>query len=171
MQSGLTGKQRHVWNVIELDGKWYAVDVTWDDNDATQKKGIEFVSHKYFNAPEEIMKVTHKWDEINETEQIERWLDDKYFYLTPEVTDTAFGYYFNTVKDAIGFISTSLIHNRKSIRVMAYRNDRRFDDIKLVNIVIDSNLTRARKGISYYNIYQRHGNYSFYSIEVKSVRR
>ncbi|MBQ7456479.1 MAG: hypothetical protein IJS54_02555 [Desulfovibrio sp.] len=170
MQSGKTGTQRHVWNIIELNGKWYAVDVTWDDSDATQRKGISFVSHKYFNAPKEILRTTHNWDNIDETESIEPYLDKNYFYLTDEADDLTFGHYFNSVQDAIRFVSKSLIRNKRSIRVMAYRNDKRFDDIKLVNVIIDSNLKRARAGISYYNIYQRHGNYAFYSVEVKMDR-
>ncbi len=170
MQSGLTGKQRHVWNVVEHNGRWYAVDVTWDDNDATQKKGIQFVSHKYFNAPSEILKLTHSWEEINETETIEPYLDENYFYLTPEADDTTFGYFFKNPKDAVLFIATSLIEGQKSIRVMSVRNDKRFDDVKLVNTVIDSNLVRARKSISYYNIFQKHGKFAFYSIEVKEKK-
>ncbi|MBQ7608988.1 MAG: hypothetical protein IJU76_13640 [Desulfovibrionaceae bacterium] len=170
MQSGLTGKQRHVWNVVEHNGRWYAVDVTWDDNDAAQKKGIQFVSHKYFNAPAEIIRTTHTWEKINETKRIEPYLDENYFYLTQEVNDTTFGYFFSNPKDAVQFISDALIRNKKSIRVMAVRNDKRFDDVKLVNVVIDSNLVRARKAISYYNIYQKHGKYAFYSIEVKSSK-
>ena len=30
-----TGAANHMWNAIKLDGKWYAVDVTWDDCDMT----------------------------------------------------------------------------------------------------------------------------------------
>ena len=25
------GSERHMWNIVKIDGKWYAVDVTWDD--------------------------------------------------------------------------------------------------------------------------------------------
>ncbi|WP_156010729.1 transglutaminase domain-containing protein [Streptococcus ruminantium] len=28
---GPAGGERHLWNVVELDGKWYHVDATWDD--------------------------------------------------------------------------------------------------------------------------------------------
>ncbi|WP_155997839.1 YSIRK-type signal peptide-containing protein [Streptococcus ruminantium] len=28
---GPVGSERHLWNVVELDGKWYHVDATWDD--------------------------------------------------------------------------------------------------------------------------------------------
>lgn len=35
----------HLWNIIELDGKWYNVDVTWDDP-TPEKPG--YVRHDYF---------------------------------------------------------------------------------------------------------------------------
>ena len=171
MQSGVAGKQKHVWNVIEIDGKWYAVDVTWDDNDANEKRKFSFISHKYFNASEDIMRVTHSWDEVNETEPLEKYIDNNYFYLTPEVYDFTFGYYFSTPREAINYIGLALIKSKTSIRVMARRTDKRYDEIKFVNLIIDSVLTRARKSISYYTIVQRHGNYVYYSIEVKKNRK
>ncbi len=41
----LTGMQ-HQWNAVELDGKWYAVDCTWDD--PTGSGSLAFVRHDYF---------------------------------------------------------------------------------------------------------------------------
>lgn len=45
-----TGKtEAHMWNYVKLDGKWYAVDVTWDDpiivGSTSSKKSIR---HDYF---------------------------------------------------------------------------------------------------------------------------
>ena len=38
----------HTWNMIQLDNKWYHVDITWDDP-SFNKKDIEgYVSHDYF---------------------------------------------------------------------------------------------------------------------------
>lgn len=35
----------HIWNYVQIEGKWYHVDVTWDD--PTRDK-IGYVSHEYF---------------------------------------------------------------------------------------------------------------------------
>lgn len=35
----------HTWNLVQLDGKWYHVDVTWDDPSPDR---YGFVSHEYF---------------------------------------------------------------------------------------------------------------------------
>ena len=39
---GLMTSETHMWNIVLLDGKWYCVDATWDDN------GGEDVDDKYF---------------------------------------------------------------------------------------------------------------------------
>ena len=31
--TGLSRGQGHAWNVVEIDGKWYYVDLTWNDGD------------------------------------------------------------------------------------------------------------------------------------------
>lgn len=36
----------HIWNAVYLDGKWYHLDLTWDDGRYTS--GKSFLSHKYF---------------------------------------------------------------------------------------------------------------------------
>jgi hypothetical protein len=35
----------HVWNVVELDGEWYHIDLTWDD--PVLSNGKNMISHKY----------------------------------------------------------------------------------------------------------------------------
>ena len=36
----------HVWNAVLLDGKWYHLDLTWDDPVTSNKKDI--LQHEYF---------------------------------------------------------------------------------------------------------------------------
>lgn len=44
----------HMWNVVEIDGKWYHVDVTWDD---PKNKDGDYIGYTYFNlSQEEILK-------------------------------------------------------------------------------------------------------------------
>ena len=166
MQSGIASKQKHVWNVIEINGKWYAVDVTWDDND-TRNQNYTFISHKYFNAPKEIMLHTHRWREQDITQEIEKDLDKAYFYCTDEVSTYVFGNYFDTTRDAIQFITNQLIHGRQSLRIMVYRDDPRYDQIKFLNFQINRVLSAARKPLSFYTILQKHGDYIYISIDVK----
>ena len=49
----------HTWNAIELDGKSYVVDATWDD-DSFGMNGASYTTYIYFNAPREIARATHQ---------------------------------------------------------------------------------------------------------------
>ncbi len=43
----LPGNKGHAWNLVRLDGLWYAVDVTWDD----MLGGASDEEHAFFNLP------------------------------------------------------------------------------------------------------------------------
>ena len=49
--------ESHAWNIVELDGVFTLVDVTWDDM-------TDIVSHLYFNITDEMIKRDHETDEI-----------------------------------------------------------------------------------------------------------
>lgn len=42
----------HGWNVVEIDGKWYHTDLTWNDGDT-------YVCHSHFNVPTEVIEIDH----------------------------------------------------------------------------------------------------------------
>lgn len=52
----------HAWNLVELNGKWYHLDATWDDPKPDQG---DDTLHPYFNVTDEIMEKTHTWEEEN----------------------------------------------------------------------------------------------------------
>lgn len=41
----------HAWNLVQIEGQWYHVDVTWDDAGG----------HQYFLKSDSFMKRTHSW--------------------------------------------------------------------------------------------------------------
>ena len=68
---------RHVWSLVQLDGAWYHVDVTWDDSTWFAKSG-----RKYFCISEEKMKSAElrhleKYDPETEQEQVLYTLTDE----------------------------------------------------------------------------------------------
>ena len=44
----------HAWNQVKINGKWYNVDVTWDDSLP--------VSHQYFRLTDDEISRDHQWD-------------------------------------------------------------------------------------------------------------
>ena len=38
--------EMHVWNVVEINGRWYHIDLTWDDPVASD--GRNYLDHSYF---------------------------------------------------------------------------------------------------------------------------
>lgn len=49
--------EAHAWNMVEIDGKYYYVDVTWDDFNSTKNGGINYV---YFCMPASKFTSSHK---------------------------------------------------------------------------------------------------------------
>lgn len=94
-------REHHAWNVVDIDGNPYQVDVTWDIG---ASKGR--VSYDYFNVTDEIIGKTHKLeDEVPECTS----LKDNYFernkltfksksqliaYITREITQGQTEFYF-----------------------------------------------------------------------------
>lgn len=52
--------ENHAWNYVELDGKWYAVDVTWDDPIITNGGSLtNKIKYAYFLKGSETMSKNH----------------------------------------------------------------------------------------------------------------
>ncbi len=83
---GRAEDEAHMWNVVEVFGEWYEVDVTWDDAD---DKGPFY---HYFNITTTQMQKTHK--RYNEITADERGIDLdglKYNLNPPQCTATEYG--------------------------------------------------------------------------------
>ena len=66
----------HVVNVIELDGSWYLVDATFNDNG--DPSGVQ-VSYRLFNAG--VDKCTeYTWENVMERHTLARESDEHYYY-------------------------------------------------------------------------------------------
>ncbi len=52
----------HAWNMVALDGRWYHVDVTWDDPIPDQKGKVQY---KYFLITDEMLSADHSWNTNN----------------------------------------------------------------------------------------------------------
>ena len=55
--SGTT--ETHAWNQVKVDGKWYNIDVTWDDPVANGDIGFDNLRYKYFLVPDSVIANDH----------------------------------------------------------------------------------------------------------------
>lgn len=82
--------ETHMWNVVRLDGKDYALDATWDDAVGQHHNGY-FVSHRYFNRTKDQMASDHVPNVASEWSTCTN--DDAGYFKKN-------GLYFNTYEDA-----------------------------------------------------------------------
>ena len=61
--SGMADGEEHAWNVVNLDGKWYHVDTTWDDFVPDEEDRPAF--HTYLLVPDGVMESRHVWDRVH----------------------------------------------------------------------------------------------------------
>lgn len=54
------GNSGHAWNMVQLDGQWYHLDVTWDD--IGSKSTAWQIRYRYFLLTDEQMKKDHQWN-------------------------------------------------------------------------------------------------------------
>ncbi len=52
----------HAWNYVELDGKWYGIDCTWDDPiiEGNVPKGTQRLYHTYFLKGQNVFNQSHE---------------------------------------------------------------------------------------------------------------
>lgn len=56
------GINTHAWNCVQIEDKWYVVDVTWDDPVSNEEINMD-ISYEYFLASNDIMNVDHYPDD------------------------------------------------------------------------------------------------------------
>lgn len=49
----------HAWNLVNIDGKLYHIDTTWDD--PLTSDGRDMIRYKYFLIDDQTMSLDHKW--------------------------------------------------------------------------------------------------------------
>lgn len=89
-QSGYGDGNRHVWNIVKLNGQWRAVDVTYDDT-TFFSDGSGYPAYIYVNAGKDIMDVSHSVDISNELIPIAQNSDLTYAYYSTLIPYSGFG--------------------------------------------------------------------------------
>jgi len=64
--SGLGNNEPHAWNIVKVDGKWYNIDLTWDDPVSSSGKPI--LKYDYFLKSDSDFKGHIRYPEFNSEE-------------------------------------------------------------------------------------------------------
>ncbi len=81
--AGMGGDEKHGWNKVEIDGKWYQLDATWDDNGESTEYG-------YFCVSDKQMAANHKIETWMPMEGFAAVTDNNHYkYLSYTVYDNA----------------------------------------------------------------------------------
>lgn len=115
---GDNGSVKHVWNSINFNGSDYCVDVTWDDGQADERY---YTKYAYFNAPAEVVELTHDWTR-EYAPNVRQNIDGLYFYYTREFETSGgnfFGAHSANARDALGWAAQRMAtENREWTYVM-----------------------------------------------------
>ncbi|MDQ0060573.1 transglutaminase domain-containing protein [Paenibacillus harenae] len=62
---GSVDSGEHAWNMVQLDGKWYHLDLTWDDPIISGEAGDESkdyaIRYNYYLKTDEELRADHRW--------------------------------------------------------------------------------------------------------------
>ena len=86
--SGSAEGYAHAWNAAKIEGEWYYIDVTWNDNDGDEE--LELERRLYFNLTGEMMSADHELAPLySERDGYEAIFYNVYL---PECTSTEYNY-------------------------------------------------------------------------------
>lgn len=86
--TGNAGGVYHMWNMVETDGKWYHIDLTWDDP-VFENDCPEYIGYDYFNISDSEISRNHTIDTSFFTYPVAYSSDAQYYnYYDYIITDS-----------------------------------------------------------------------------------
>ncbi len=107
--SGKSQNANHIWNAVKIEGNWYYIDATWDDN-AYEDAG-EAYKYDYFNLTtlqlesDHIIGKTFEEMTVDEITGGENGLGHNFNIYVPECTSNEYNYYVQKGAVLTGFTS------------------------------------------------------------------
>ena len=177
MWHGRTGRASHMWNTIELDGRTYFVDTTFDQNGFTFNNE-RFYKYVYFNAPREIFQATHSWNKETEPGNLQEEVDKNYFYATGEHYDTNrryFGCSADSAKEGLDGLAEGIATKQWQRWHLMVPYDSHFANVNAASKYLMNKLTHAyhwgggRGNINMGILTNKKWDYMFYTV-VATIR-
>lgn len=165
-----TGYSGHTWNTIVLNGLTYFVDTTWNDEKfVCSDIDLKFPTYTYFNAPAEVIKADHKWDEDYVEGRPVQTIDKNYFYCTNEYDDEHFGEYYDSEDSVFNAMTNYLSKGTCRLHHMMIKTNGIIPDQDSATNKFSNTLSRSlNTAFSYNLLITTLGDYSYYTIYISS---
>lgn len=138
--SGTAKGEKHIWNMVCLDGEWYHTDVTWDDpvngNDI-------YIEHGYFNITDNDIGIDHSWN-----------------YKTAEANGTKYSYI--NIANIPNITSDNELS--KLVTSAVNENSEYIEFTSRIPLDITSAFDNVNKSLSYYYKNTSRHDYTLYTI-------
>lgn len=156
--------EHHIMNVIQIDGIWSVVDVTYDDGCGEGTEG-KIYNYRMFNAGEDIVRQENDWEEIYEIYPLTEVTTDDYFYYTPEVEISPyFGRAFTNIKEMAENVAERFM-NHSDMRFYMMLQGRNADWVVLKDALVKELTAREKYG-NIYVTYVTSGIHTYYEIRI-----
>lgn len=141
--SGVLDNVNHAWNIVDVNGEYYHVDVTSDSIDVN---GAREVVHTYFNLTD---------SEISRSHEISN------MFSTPKCNSTKYNYYIQEglyidSRGNLNFKLEKIIEKQKSKKVLEVRYNKEYSSQDLINELynLDFNLWKTKRytNVEYFNV-------------------
>ncbi|MGE5389956.1 MAG: transglutaminase domain-containing protein [Deltaproteobacteria bacterium] len=132
MVKGQSRGENHAWNLVEIEGKYYHVDPTWDD--PYYSNGQDALAYDYFNLSDDEILKDHMW-ERNEYPPCNSMQYNYHFYN---------GQYENDYSGFADYVSSAIARGEKSIDV-------RISDFNLSDYSDLGPLVFQSRAVTYYH--------------------
>lgn len=131
--SGVLDNVNHAWNIVNINGEYYHVDVTSDNTEVKTKAVI----HTYFNLTEKDILKSH---EISNMFTVPKCNSTKYNYYIYE------GFYINS-SGSLNSKLTDIISRQKNSNILEVRYNENYNSQDLINELynLDFNLWKTKR--------------------------
>lgn len=114
----------HEWNIVRIDGKYYNIDLTWNDPLSEEDTGRQW--YLYFNVrDDEINNITHFPSGNNYTPPECNSTDANYYYMNGLVADS-----YEEAYSIIKREATTAINSKKDYVDVKFTNKEVFEQVK-----------------------------------------
>lgn len=94
--TGRGNGENHAWNLVEIDGDYYHVDLTW--NDPVMKDNSDVLRYDYFNLTNSEMKKEHSWN----TNEYPLGVKTRYnYHAYNNLTVNNYNEFYNKIKESL----------------------------------------------------------------------